>query len=207
VSFSISELSRKIREMLQPPAQSADKRGGDALTDAHKTNEPLSEGLVLPHSLAADHDPAEECPAADIPVPGAPSPGASPAQLPGESGAADPGAVPELAIKAAERMGRELSLIAELRQTEISLPESEARFRAIFQQAAVGVAEVDVATGRYLAVNRHHCEILGMTEAEMLAATFPGVTHPEDRRLHVDKLTQLASGQIDNINDGETLCS
>lgn len=45
-------------------------------------------------------------------------------------------------------------LFKELQETETSLRESETRFRAIFEQAAVGVAEMDIATGRFLTSER-----------------------------------------------------
>ena len=49
----------------------------------------------------------------------------------------------------------------------VSAPElealrvSEARLRALFEQAPVGVAEVDRNTGRFLSVNRRFSEMLG----------------------------------------------
>ena len=58
--------------------------------------------------------------------------------------------------------------------------ESEGRFRALFEQAAVGVAEIEMVTGRFLTVNRRLCELVGRTEEEMLATTFQAITHPED---------------------------
>ena len=81
-----------------------------------------------------------------------------------------PKAFTEQDLRLAERIGEQIAgaiasaeLFAELKRTEQSLRESEARFRAIFDQAAVGVAEVDIATRRFLMVNRRLCEILGMT--------------------------------------------
>ncbi len=89
-----------------------------------------------------------------------------------------------------------LSEITERKQAEEVLRESEARFRAIFEQAAVGVAEIEVGTGRFLTVNRFLCEMVGRTEEEMLAATFQTITHPDDLHLHEDKTAQLLSGKI-----------
>ena len=83
---------------------------------------------------------------------------------------------------------------------EISLRESEGRFRALFEQAAVGVSETDIFTGRYLTVNRRLCEIMGRTEEEMLATTFLAITYPDDRRLHEEKTTLLLTGKIGYYN-------
>ena len=51
-------------------------------------------------------------------------------------------------------------------------------------------------TGRYVMVNRRMCEIAGRTEEEMLADTFPAMTHPDDRHLHEEKAALLAAGKI-----------
>ncbi len=52
-------------------------------------------------------------------------------------------------------------------------------FRAIFEQAAVGIAHVAV-DGRYLQVNETLCGLLGYTSAELLTRTDLDVTHPDD---------------------------
>lgn len=39
--------------------------------------------------------------------------------------------------------------------------ESEERFRALFNQATVGVAQVDSATGQFVRVNQRYADILG----------------------------------------------
>jgi diguanylate cyclase (GGDEF)-like protein/PAS domain S-box-containing protein len=108
-------------------------------------------------------------------------------------------------LRLAHRIGEQIAgaiagaqLFAELMKVERSLRESEARFRPLFEQAAVGVAEVDIRTGRFLTVNRRHCEILGMTEEELLASTFHEITYPEDSHLHADKMDQLVAGKIRN---------
>jgi PAS domain S-box-containing protein len=103
----------------------------------------------------------------------------------------------------AEMIGQQIAgaianaqLFSHVKDTEKSLRESESRFRAIFEQVAVGVAEVDVATGCYLKVNRRQCEILCMSEEEMLATTFQRVTHPEDDLLLADEVAKMVAGKI-----------
>ena len=106
-------------------------------------------------------------------------------------------------LRLAERIGEQIAgaianaqLFTDLKKTENSLRESERRFRALVEQAAVGVAEIDMATGRFLTVNRRLCEMVGRTEEEMLATTFPAITHPEDLHLHEDKTALLLAGKI-----------
>jgi len=50
--------------------------------------------------------------------------------------------------------------ISEHRLAMEALRASEARFKALFEQAAVGVAQTDVSTGKYVHANRRFCEIL-----------------------------------------------
>ena len=70
--------------------------------------------------------------------------------------------------------------ITDQRLSEAALRESEARFRAIFEQAAVGVAEVDAESGRYVQVNQRFCDILGYTQSELMALGLESLAHPQD---------------------------
>jgi diguanylate cyclase (GGDEF)-like protein/PAS domain S-box-containing protein len=90
--------------------------------------------------------------------------------------------------------------ITERKRMEEVLRESEGRFRALVEQAAVGVAEIEMSTGRFFTVNRRLCELLGRTEEEMLATTFQAITHPEDLRLHEEKTALLFAGKIGNYS-------
>jgi diguanylate cyclase (GGDEF)-like protein/PAS domain S-box-containing protein len=106
-------------------------------------------------------------------------------------------------LRLAERIGAQIAgaianaqLFTDLKRAGTSLRESEGRFRALFEQAAVGVAEVEMVTGRFLTVNRRLCEMVGRTEEEMLATTFQAITHPEDLHTHEDKAALLLAGKI-----------
>ncbi len=106
-------------------------------------------------------------------------------------------------ISLAERIGMQIAgaianaqMFKNLSKTEMSLRESEGRFRALVEQAAVGVAEIDMGTGRFLIVNRRLCEMVGRTEAELLATTFQAITHPDDLHLHDEKMALLMAGKI-----------
>ncbi|MFA6289919.1 MAG: response regulator [Opitutaceae bacterium] len=70
--------------------------------------------------------------------------------------------------------------IAERKRAEENLRESEERFRGTFEQAAVGIAHVDV-DGKFLRVNDKLCEITGYPREELLKLTFTDLTAPEDR--------------------------
>ena len=64
----------------------------------------------------------------------------------------------------------------------------------------MGVAEIEMETGRFIRVNRRLCEMVGRTEEELLATTFQAITHPEDVDLHEEKTALLAAGKIGHYN-------
>ncbi|NEP17659.1 MAG: PAS domain S-box protein [Leptolyngbya sp. SIO4C1] len=75
-----------------------------------------------------------------------------------------------------------------------ALRESEERFRATFDQAAVGIAHV-APDGRWLRVNHRLCEIVGYTSAELQATTFQAITHPDDLELDLAYVRQMLAGK------------
>ena len=85
--------------------------------------------------------------------------------------------------------------ISERRRTERGVRESEELFRAIFSQAAVGIAQMSIA-GDWLLVNDRLCQILGYTQAELRTKTFLDITHPDDRDVSLGAIRQLLSGEI-----------
>ncbi|MEH2160201.1 MAG: PAS domain S-box protein [Nostoc sp.] len=89
--------------------------------------------------------------------------------------------------------------IDDFKRAELARKESEARFRAVFEQAAVGIVEMDVA-GRCLRANRRICDQLGYTEAEMLEQSFESLTpRPDDFKLYLGYWQQLLANKIDSF--------
>jgi PAS domain S-box-containing protein len=86
--------------------------------------------------------------------------------------------------------------ITAFKKAEQELRESEGKFRAIFEQAAVGVARVKCHTGQYLQANRTFCEITGLDPDEVTAATYNNVTHPDDVQESKDQITRMIAGEI-----------
>jgi PAS domain S-box-containing protein len=78
--------------------------------------------------------------------------------------------------------------------------ESEAEaFRSAFEHAAIGMALVR-PDGRFLKVNRSLCQIVGYTEAELLATDFQTITHPEDLEADLSLAGQAFRGEIDHYH-------
>jgi PAS domain S-box-containing protein len=67
------------------------------------------------------------------------------------------------------------------------------RYRGIFEQAAVGMAEVSL-DGRWIRVNDRLCEIFGYTREELEQRTFREITYPEDRETDAANTRQLLTG-------------
>ncbi|HET7480197.1 MAG TPA: PAS domain S-box protein [Rubrobacteraceae bacterium] len=81
------------------------------------------------------------------------------------------------------------------KRIEEVLRESEERFRATFEHAAVGAAQVGI-DGRWLRVNRRLCEIVGYSREELLERTFQDVTHPEDLAEDLTHVERMLRGEI-----------
>lgn len=80
----------------------------------------------------------------------------------------------------ANNLSRALATASQdLQERGRELAENEARFRSVFEQAAVGFEQVAL-DGRLLAVNDRLCRILGYTREECLEKTFKVLTHPDD---------------------------
>jgi PAS domain S-box-containing protein len=73
----------------------------------------------------------------------------------------------------------------------------EARLRAGFDNAAVGIAHIG-PDGRWLRVNRALCRILGYPVDELLTKSFRDVTYPEDLAADLAKFGLMREGQIDS---------
>jgi PAS domain S-box-containing protein len=73
--------------------------------------------------------------------------------------------------------------------------ESEERFRATFEQAAIGVAHIG-HEGHWLRVNQKLCSIIGYTHEELSGMTWQQITHPEDLETDLQHVQQLLAGTI-----------
>ncbi len=81
------------------------------------------------------------------------------------------------------------------RRDQEDLRRSEERFRATFEQAAVGIAHVGFG-GEWLRVNQKLCDIVGYTREELLERTFQDLTHPDDLQSDLDLFVSLIAGEI-----------
>ena len=89
--------------------------------------------------------------------------------------------------------------ITEHKLAEKALRESEERFRATFEQAAVGVSHVAL-DGSWIRVNQKLCDILGYPRGELLSLTFHDTTHPDDLDRDVGHLRRMLEGETDTYS-------
>ena len=89
--------------------------------------------------------------------------------------------------------------ITGVKNAEEALAESESAFRAIFDQAAVGMAQVAL-DGRLLRVNQKLCDIVGYPREELIARTFQDITYAEDLEANLEFIRHLMAGQGTNYS-------
>ena len=84
--------------------------------------------------------------------------------------------------------------ISERQQVMEALRESERRFRAVFEEAGIGIALVRT-DGSVLDTNPALRSMLGYTASELDAIHFAEITHPDDREADLAEFRQLIEGE------------
>jgi len=85
--------------------------------------------------------------------------------------------------------------VARRQEVEAQLRASEARFRATFEQAAVGLSHVS-PQGGFMLVNDRLCEMVGYSREELTAKTFAEITHPDDLAADWSQARAVLKGDI-----------
>jgi PAS domain S-box-containing protein len=85
--------------------------------------------------------------------------------------------------------------ITRLKRTEAALRESEATFRAMFDESSVGKIEIVPEHGRFLRANAAFCNFVGYSEEELGNLTVWDITHPEDRDRDREPVRRMVSGE------------
>lgn len=85
--------------------------------------------------------------------------------------------------------------ITDRKMSEEALRRSEDRFKTIFNQAASGMALIDL-DGSYLRVNGALCQMLGYDERELRHLTWRDITHNEDIDLSQAHVQEVLAGHV-----------
>jgi PAS domain S-box-containing protein len=89
--------------------------------------------------------------------------------------------------------------ITDRKLAEIALRESEQRFRAVFEQAAIGIVQVWL-DGQFLKVNQGFCNIVGYSAAQLRLRTVSEISHPEDLAADMQSGSRILAGEILNYS-------
>lgn len=85
------------------------------------------------------------------------------------------------------------------RAAKEALRQSEERFRAIFDNASVGIAEIGT-TPSIIRANQTFSSMLGYTPQEMVGKTIADITHPDDIAPNSELVTRALHGDIDRYS-------
>jgi len=94
---------------------------------------------------------------------------------------------------AGRRWFNTLQDVTAAKQAAHALQESEQRYRATFEQAAVGIVHSSLE-GRLRLVNQAFCAMTGYSRAEALQIYIRDVTHPEDMGPSTERRAKLTEG-------------
>lgn len=89
--------------------------------------------------------------------------------------------------------------ITQRKKTETALKNSEERFRSIFEQAAVGIALLNM-TGHFDSINQRGTEILGYSQAELLNRSYEELMLPEQVPKTQELVGELLAGEINTFS-------
>lgn len=88
--------------------------------------------------------------------------------------------------------------ITDLMKVRQDLADSEARYRILFEQAAVGIVQLTL-DGRILRANPSLCDMLGYDCGELAGRSFRDITHPDDAELDERALALLLTGEVSSF--------
>ncbi|WP_052452092.1 bifunctional diguanylate cyclase/phosphodiesterase [Noviherbaspirillum autotrophicum] len=88
--------------------------------------------------------------------------------------------------------------ITERKRTEDKLAQYDQRFRAVYDNAAVGIALM-APDMRLLYVNRKMTEIIGYSAEELTSRNVEDITHPDDIEIGREPYRKLLRGEVDSI--------
>ena len=89
--------------------------------------------------------------------------------------------------------------VTERRALRVALEAVAQRYRAMFEQVAVGMAEV-APDGRLLHSNPRLRQLLGYTSAELRERTYRDFTHPDDMDVSVAHVESALAGECDSYS-------
>jgi PAS domain S-box-containing protein len=90
------------------------------------------------------------------------------------------------------------ALVNQQKHIEAELRQSEARFRAMYENAAIGISLI-APDGRVLAVNPVMVKLSGRSEAELMEIGGQALTYPEDKDIGRREFAEILAGTRDSF--------
>jgi PAS domain S-box-containing protein len=94
--------------------------------------------------------------------------------------------------------------VTEQKRAERARAESEARFRRVYENMSVGVAQLSLDF-RFEAANEAYCRMLGYAEEELIGLSIADLTSPEEVGSKTALIGQLARGEIEHYRTETSL--
>jgi len=118
----------------------------------------------------------------------------------------------QTALRARQRQYNAREHLVELDSVAAALRDGESRLKALFDNAAIGIAEIDSGQ-RFALVNDSLCRLLGARRETLLEAALSDVVHPDDRIDLFARLADLFAGGCGSVmaearlvrQDGESI--
>lgn len=88
--------------------------------------------------------------------------------------------------------------VTERKEADEALRESEERFRAAFEQAAVGIGHLS-PSGHWMRINEKFAQMLGYRHDEMIGRHWTEFTHPEDMEVCAKLVGTLVNNEQDSF--------
>jgi len=89
------------------------------------------------------------------------------------------------------------TMFNEIEEANQKIRKSEAQFRAFFNQAGVGVVQMEAESGKLVITNQRFCEIVGYSMEELRNMTYTDVTHKDDIADQLVLNERITSGEIE----------
>ncbi len=102
-------------------------------------------------------------------------------------------------VEAAQQRQREIDRVLKHSEAERQLRDSEERYRASFEQAAMGILHTSFE-GRIIRCNRQFAEMLGYAPEELVGRPFQEITPPGDQPPSRSFFQRMISGELPTVN-------
>lgn len=101
----------------------------------------------------------------------------------------------ERELKMLDVLARQTADLIERKRDQDALRKSEERFRAMFEQASVGIV-MKTIEGQLMNPSPGFCQIIGYTREETVQLSLRDITHPDDYKNEVKLTRRLIEGKI-----------